>query len=171
MNDEIGIFIGRFQPFHVGHDSIVKRMIEDNLNIILIVICGPPSPLDFSQRETMIKQKFDNNNIKFIFMEDFNNPTLWYNELMNKINTKFKDLKKIFYGHQKDVDKNKFIFKDKEYYGHYYDIFEIENHEVRYLDNFKNINARDIKFNKLLAKEYLDEEVFKYLLSINFYDV
>ena len=79
-------------------------------------------------------------------------------------------MKMIFYGHQKDVDKKKFIFKNKEYYSHYYSIFEIENHEVKYLENYKNINARDIKSNKILAKECLDEEVFKYLLSINFYN-
>ena len=168
--NKIGVFIGKFQPFHLGHGSIIEKMLEDNLKMILIIICGPANPLNFNERKIMIKYLYNNDNIKFIFMEDFNNPTIWYNELIKRINIYSKNNEIIFYGHQKDVDKKYYQFKEKEYYGHYYDIFEIEKYEVKYLKNYRNINARDIKINKILAKESLNDEIFNYLIQINFFN-
>lgn len=60
-----GIFIGRFQPFHLGHYGVIKKMEKaPDLDEIIIGIgsaqCGNTTynPFTFQEREKMVKESF-----------------------------------------------------------------------------------------------------------------
>ena len=37
MKYKVGLFIGRFQPFHKGHESIVRKMLEECEKVIIAI--------------------------------------------------------------------------------------------------------------------------------------
>ena len=168
-----GIFIGRFQPLHNGHINIIEKMIEDyydkKLNNIIICICDTPQPLNYEERIEMFKLYFKQDFITYIFMPTFNNCDIWYDELIKRLYNVTKG-NLIFYGHQKDVDKRKYTFRNIKYTGHYYGIFELMKHGVVYLSNYKNINARDLKCCRKNAKLNTPEQIYIFLIKHNFFD-
>jgi len=64
-----GLYIGRFQPFHLGHLSIVKRALKE-VDFLYIGIGSsqfshePENPFTAKEREEMIKRALITNNIK-----------------------------------------------------------------------------------------------------------
>ena len=60
---KVGIYIGRFQPLHVGHLSIISHMCETYEHIIILVgSANLPSsrknPFDFDIRKQWLNQAF-----------------------------------------------------------------------------------------------------------------
>lgn len=56
---KVGVFIGRFQPFHLGHATVVQRMAQECQHVILVLGSSNrhrsvKNPLSFQQRKTMI---------------------------------------------------------------------------------------------------------------------
>lgn len=57
------VFIGRFQPFHLGHESVVREALEISNHIIILVGSSyqPPSfrnPWNFEERSEFIRASF-----------------------------------------------------------------------------------------------------------------
>lgn len=67
MNKETALFVGRFQPFHLGHLSVVKQ-IENDPDVEKILICvgssqeanTPINPFSYSERAQMITDTLRN---------------------------------------------------------------------------------------------------------------
>jgi bifunctional NMN adenylyltransferase/nudix hydrolase len=80
------IFIGRFQPFHLGHESVVTNALTQTDKIIILV--GSPyqprtvrNPWDFNERERFIRANFseeDNRRILVLpLMDNIYNDAAW----------------------------------------------------------------------------------------------
>jgi bifunctional NMN adenylyltransferase/nudix hydrolase len=80
------IFIGRFQPFHLGHESVVTNALTQTDKIIVLV--GSPyqprtvrNPWDFNERERFIRANFseeDNRRILVLpLMDNIYNDAAW----------------------------------------------------------------------------------------------
>lgn len=80
------IFIGRFQPFHLGHESIVKDALTQTDKIIILV--GSPyqprtvrNPWDYNERERFIRANFsDEENRRILvlpLMDNIYNEAAW----------------------------------------------------------------------------------------------
>ena len=75
VNDNsIGLFIGRFQPFHKGHEKLINIMRNENQNYKVIIIEGENSaknkaknPLPLELRKRLLSRATDN-------VEVYNNP-------------------------------------------------------------------------------------------------
>lgn len=81
MTEKIGLYIGRFQPFHNGHFDAIKQMKAEGVTKIIIGIgsCQESqtarNPLSFEERKTMITLVLPN--VKIVAIPDFNNLKLW----------------------------------------------------------------------------------------------
>ncbi|MEM2137795.1 MAG: nicotinamide-nucleotide adenylyltransferase [Candidatus Anstonellaceae archaeon] len=61
-NKPVALFIGRFQPFHIGHLSAVKWIAERSGKVIVAIGSAqksfePENPFSASERERMIRQQ------------------------------------------------------------------------------------------------------------------
>ena len=80
-----GLFIGRFQPFHNGHLSAVKQILEENDMIIIGIGSSQykhtkDNPFTAEERKEMIKKVLDNNGIKdyeIILIPDIHDDEKW----------------------------------------------------------------------------------------------
>lgn len=69
---KIGIFIGRFQPFHDGHRTVIEQMIkETDKQLVIVGSVGRPrtplNPFTYEERATMIKSVFEKVDISFAY--------------------------------------------------------------------------------------------------------
>lgn len=58
-----GIFIGRFQPLHLGHEAVIRGALERVETLILVIGSAhmaptPKNPFTFADREAMITRIF-----------------------------------------------------------------------------------------------------------------
>ena len=57
------IFIGRFQPFHTGHESVIRKALQLSDKVIVLVGSAyqprtTRNPWDFNERESFIRLYF-----------------------------------------------------------------------------------------------------------------
>ncbi|OYT29402.1 nicotinamide-nucleotide adenylyltransferase [Thermoplasmatales archaeon ex4572_165] len=88
------LFIGRFQPFHLGHMHVIKQ----NFNLFKLLYIGIGSsqysntfenPFSFAERETMIKAALNDegiNNYSIVAIPDIHNPPKWVDHIISIIN-------------------------------------------------------------------------------------
>ena len=60
---DFGVFIGRFQPLHVGHEHVITRALEQVDRLIVLVGSAsqardPRNPFTYSEREAMLHSAF-----------------------------------------------------------------------------------------------------------------
>jgi nicotinamide-nucleotide adenylyltransferase len=90
---KIGIFIGRFQPFHTAHLSDIKNMLTQ-VDILQIGIGSSQekgtdtNPLSFIERKEMISRALNEANIRrcrFFPIQDVGDDELWVSEIERKL--------------------------------------------------------------------------------------
>lgn len=97
-----GIYVGRFQPIHKGHQLIIDTMIKnhDIDNIILIIGStnryDEKNPYSFELRKEFIQELYPNINIFPI--EDVSDDRIWLKNLFQIINDNSKYKEVVFYG-------------------------------------------------------------------------
>jgi len=102
MKQDILVFIGRFQPFHIGHKSVVDRALELANHVIILVGSGnrAPSmrdPWNFEERAQMIKAcyPYEVNTKKLIIRvldDTLYNDEAWTSGVQRKIDAEAKAL-------------------------------------------------------------------------------
>ncbi|NLR73014.1 bifunctional nicotinamide-nucleotide adenylyltransferase/Nudix hydroxylase [Novosphingobium sp. ERN07] len=60
---DFGVFIGRFQPLHVGHEHVIARTLEQVERLIVLVGSAnvardPRNPFTYDEREAMLRSAF-----------------------------------------------------------------------------------------------------------------
>lgn len=152
------LFIGRFQPFHLGHLKIINYF-KSNYDIIYIGVGSSQyehtfeNPFSFEERETMITKALDAEGIKnysIIAIPDIHNPPKWVSHV-ESITTDFEDVLT-----NNNITSNLFI--EKGYHIQktpMFDRTELSGKKIR-----KKI-LDDEPWNHLVPKE-----VYSYLTSI-----
>ena len=87
-----GLFVGRFQPFHNGHLEVIKRILAEVDELIIIVGSSQYShkldnPFTAGERITMIKKaleenKIDSSKIWIIPVPDVHQHALWVSQIV-----------------------------------------------------------------------------------------
>jgi bifunctional NMN adenylyltransferase/nudix hydrolase len=171
---KVGVYIGRFQPIHLGHLETIEVMAKTCEKIIISIGSSNrpktiENPWTQHERELMIRAsvsdylpKFDSERIRFQHVNDYMyNDNKWAAEtyssaLMNGA-TQSKDT--CLFGFFKD---------DSSYYLTMYPQWDL--HRVV---NYRNLNATDIRedmfINKSLSAESLDKMTPSTIKSVNAY--
>ena len=60
---DFGVFIGRFQPLHMGHEHVIRTALDKVGKLIVLVgsanvARNPRNPFSFAEREHMIRSAF-----------------------------------------------------------------------------------------------------------------
>ena len=101
------LFIGRFQPFHKGHLSVIKDYILKENDRVIIVIGSaeknylPQNPLTAGERYTLIDEalreaKIPASKYSIIPVRNVNNYALW----VNHVNSYVPEYQKLYTGSQ-----------------------------------------------------------------------
>ena len=133
------LFIGRFQPFHLGHLDALQQIIKDKPDKILIGIGSSESeltlknPLSFYERKELIQKVIDSEdlfqknkiiNIEILPIPDFGNSKKWTNYILQEL-----------------------PYFDKVYSGNPYtqECFKLENKDFQVLELNKFVKAVNIR--------------------------
>jgi bifunctional NMN adenylyltransferase/nudix hydrolase len=139
------IFIGRFQPFHTGHESVIRKALQLSDKVIVLVGSAYQprtvrNPWDFNEREALMRSVFsDEENrriLAFPLLDQTYNNQLWIKSVQQLVagvvHNKIASKPKIgLIGHQKD--------SSSEYLNSFP---QWEREEV---ENYKNISSTDIR--------------------------
>ena len=177
---EYGVFMGRFQPFHKGHQKIIDEIIKDDKEPIILIgsinQTGERHPLTFEQRKELISVIYNIHDI--IGIEDFEDWTQWKNNvisvLSNTTDLSFGAMKEkvTIYVSKKEEDCCTFECDGKVFENcHYIDIFKELGFNIKEVDPFTIngdiIHATEIRKSKDYAKRVMNECVFeKYIKMI-----
>ncbi len=136
----LGIFIGRFQPLHLGHVALIKQALSQ-CDTLLIAIGSADrarsfkNPWTFNERKTLIKAHFPNAPIHFAPIPDFfYSETAWIDAVRKAVATIIPTQTKTqisLFGYDKDIST--------------YYLKEFPEWDYQALPNFKEINATEIR--------------------------
>jgi len=121
------LFIGRFQPFHLGHLKVIKGASEKYDEIIIGIGSSQyrniiENPFTSDEREEMIKKTLEKNKVKnfrIVLIPDIHNPPKWVNHVtsivsdFNVVLTNNSFTKKLFEDAGYKVEKTKVYSRDK----------------------------------------------------------
>ncbi len=162
------IFIGRFQPFHTGHESVIRKALQlSDKVIVLIGSAYQPrtvrNPWDFNEREAFMRSVFseeENRRILAFPLLDYTyNNQLWIKSVQQLIagvvHNKIASKPKIgLIGHQKDSTSDyltQFPQWEREEVENYKNISSTEIRE-RYFNNQEFLNSLNSNISILLEK-------------------
>jgi len=134
----VGIYIGRFEPFHLGHWKTCQKALKECEGLILVLGSSTSTnafknPWSLEERIQMIQSCFTNEEkikISFVGLEDVNDDVKWKNLLKEKLSLP-SHIKVNLYGHHKDASS------------YYLDSFPEWN--LVETGNFHSINSTDIR--------------------------
>jgi len=147
-----GIFLGRCQPFHLGHQAAISWIYADGLEPIILLgssgLINPDNPLTDSQRIGLIRLVYPD--VLIIPVEDEEEDKVWINKVKEKLHSiDVTPENSIFYTHTKWEDKDQgMLFKSVG--------FETQKYVMR-----EEIHAKDIRRNLELHKRLMDGRVYQ----------
>lgn len=181
VNYNIGVYIGRFQPLHIGHLNIIKKGITDE-DLFIIIIgsidkINENNPFSFEMRKDFIegsltpqeREKIKIFGLRDSTQNDIDTDKLWWYKQVKQIidSVKIQDHNYIvsLYGSDKDIPTTEYLQKLNDNSGINNTKIVRPQHIV--VDgNPININATDIrkilndvKKLKLILPEYVSQKL------------
>lgn len=162
---DFSIFIGRFQPFHAAHLSLVHKALELAETAIIMIgsykkAPSPKHPFSGEEREAMIRATLtpeENDRVKFILMRDYlYNDPMWLASASQQVSEMTNDSESVvLVGHDHD---------DTSYYLEQFP--QWQKHLIPNLDHFPHATeirylyfTHDVAYKKCLPPkiaEYMD---------------
>ena len=165
---QYGLVIGRFQPFHFGHQHIINEILLDGKTpIVLIGDDGgkdtEKNPLSVAQRMELIEQVFPDICIK-VSVEDQPDWDEWFEKVVRTLSMFSRTENVTLYFHNKECDRyDYFSHRGKEYYNEFYTkIYEDEGFTLRPVEF---VERSDIVIDADARNIRDDFEAFKHLLD------
>ncbi len=156
------IFIGRFQPFHTGHESVIRKALElSDKVIVLIGSAYQPrtvrNPWDFNERESLMRLAFSQEEnrriLAFPLLDQTYNNQRWIKSVQQLVSgvvhNKIASSPKVgLIGHQKDSSSE------------YLTLFpQWEREEVENYENISSTDIRELYFDKAELSSSLNSNV------------
>lgn len=100
---DLAIVIGRFQPFHLGHESLVRKAYETSDNVLIIIGSAhqartPKNPFTYQEREDMVYKAVapmvanSNRNLYFASARDYMyEDTKWISQIQAAVTDTIHD--------------------------------------------------------------------------------
>jgi bifunctional NMN adenylyltransferase/nudix hydrolase len=138
-----GVYIGRFQPIHQAHISIVEQALSESRELILLIgsdRCTPDvrNPFTLDERVQMIRAALSSEMLKrihFVGVRDyFYNENMWLTEVQRKVADIIKgEISVAMYGSYKDRSS---------YYVNSFPQWEFKVANVKSADNSTDVRSR-----------------------------
>ncbi len=170
---EYGLVIGRFQPFHYGHQHIINEVLLSGKTPIILLGCGgdeTKNPLTYSQRKELIKLIYPDTEIIFKCVYDRENWTEWFDDVGHLIvgtSGRHVDQVTLYYNNKPQDRYDHFECQGREYYNEFYTkIFEdngLKTQQVEFVERTDitvNADATNIRDNFEDFKHLLDARVY-----------
>lgn len=148
MRDAL-VFIGRFQPFHNGHKTVIDTALKQAKEVVVVVgssfaARNIRNPFTFEERKAMIKSVFPDDRVKVVPVSDYPyDDNKWVNAIQKIVDETIP--------HAQDVG---LIGHSKDSTSYYLNIFPRWKNHVE-VEDVGGINATDIR------NAYLDEWCWK----------
>ncbi len=150
------IYIGRFQPLHIGHLDIIKRILKKYDRIIVCIGSSnirytKDNPLNASERKHMLNIILKNTNHKILYIPDSKDDKAWTNNF---------------------IKRTKSYNPNIVYTGNLHTIKLLKKHTKLQIKKIKkeiDICATEIRENINKNKIYIPKKIKKYLKKINAY--
>ncbi len=143
------VFIGRFQPFHIGHKKVVDRALEMSEKVIMLVggfgkARSPRNPWTFDERSAMIRANYNTNNLIIKPIRDHTyNEAEWLEEVQNTVKGVVLEYKGHFNPNGYADFNIGLIGANKDHTSYYLNLFpQWTSEDVSFLNP---INATDIR--------------------------
>ena len=149
-NEKIGFTIGKFAPFHKGHEFLIETALKEMDKLIVVVYDTDVIDVDTEKRAEWIKEKYPNVQIKFA-----HNPPSQYGLDKKSVNIQMKYLTKIM------ENEKPTHFYSSEKYGK--SVAEYMNIIDRRVDNDRQIDpisASQIRNNIEEKKNCIENRVY-----------
>ena len=182
---KIGVYVGSFNPVHIGHIHIVNYLINNNyLDKVIIIPTGnywdKDNLIDIKHRINMLK--FYENDRRIINDNEINTYDYTY-QVMDKLKEEYinDDLYLIMgadniinFHKWKNIDsilKNKVVVLNRDNINIEEYISEFNKDKFIIINDFKPINISSTKIRKNYKKyiKYLDKMVYNYIDEFNLY--
>lgn len=156
----IGLYVGRFQPLHIGHVQIIKEALKKENKLLIIIgsigsVDKIKNPYNFEERKNLILNCLTEDEKEKIIIKGLRDSTSedraidkywWYIQVKNMIDEDLQTPINLYlYGSKKDVATGEYLSLLKDKCG-IKDTKEIE--PIRIIDSSGNsliINATDIR--------------------------
>ena len=148
---KVGVYIGRFQPFHNGHKAVLEQATKDNDLVVLLIgrSAGPPTfknPWSYLDRMDMIyniglKLAVDNDSCVCIFpLDDVpGDDAAWVAQVKARVQEMVATLK------ETEVPEISLYGCDKDASTYYLSLFPEWKQALFKLHSIHSINATDIR--------------------------
>ena len=147
---KIGFTIGKFAPFHKGHEFLIRTALKDMDDFYVVIYDTPELNIDINQKIKWIKEKFPDVNI----LKAFNSPKQIGLD-KKSVNIQMEYLSKIINGIKVQY------FYSSEAYGKYVaNYLNITNVLVDKDRNHYPIYAEKIRDNLEKHKEFISLQVY-----------
>lgn len=172
---EYGLIIGRFQPFHYGHQHIINEVLLDKK--IPIIVMGndygkrpDKNPLSIQQRQELIKLIYPNVEILFEWVGDNPDWNIWWNDMGLAVigsSGRQKNQVTLYYNNKESDRYNQFEVLGKEYINEFYTkVFEDNGIKTKQISF---VERTDIKVDAHATNIRDDFEQFKHLIDARVY--
>lgn len=172
---KLWLFIGRLNPAHIWHLSIIDNIIKQN-DFVLILIWTQKNrdennPLDFKQIKSILSKKYlFNNKLKIVELKDDSSDLVWLFSIHKILYENFPWFNDInFYGWDFKNDSAYNVISKNQNYLPNYNINFIENSrnnsfiefdEKKYDISATNLRKALKEWNIKLASKFCDEKMF-----------
>jgi bifunctional NMN adenylyltransferase/nudix hydrolase len=151
------VFIGRFQPFHLGHEAVIAEAINKASEVIVVIGSSfQPrtlrNPFTFEERREQIKLAFPQTKVKVVGVMDYPyDDNAWVSSVQQVVHDNATTDNIGLIGHSKDESS------------YYLNIFKQWKNHVE-VPNFNGLNATDLR-NMIFESETPLSEMWQHIPS------
>jgi len=174
---KIGLYVGSFNPPHLGHIKIINYILENNIvdKIYLIPVSISSKKLIDSKHRLNMLKTLSNNKIEVI--SDALNTNSYFNyDLLNIIKAKYNiknsyiimgldnlNSMKNWYKYENILKENNIICIKRN------NEIPIITKDIIFIDNLSNLSSTMIRENINLHKDKLTNEIYNYIINNKLY--
>lgn len=96
MHQTIGVYIGRFNPLHRGHEAVIDRMIAEHGDHCLLIIgssnvtLSAHDPFSYDERKSFVQMLYPD--VRIVPLPDYPTDAEWLQKLDESIQSFFPDI-------------------------------------------------------------------------------
>lgn len=142
MKKSLWIFIGRMNPPHIWHISVIKKALEKNTKVLILLWSNwkinSNNPLNFEIRKFLLEKCLLNKNLDIKIIEDILDDIIWVENIWKIVKKFYKNYNINFYGWDFKNDSAIKVIRQ-------YEKELLVNNKIKYVEINRNDNK--IKYN------------------------